>query len=526
MGRIIINFCFLLTITSFLSLPLHQLAASSGEKLVTKVTLIRFADIAWVRVAASFPEQLVATRRYNITLDIKLIEVDGKLKKLLIKGIRVSIGSEYIEYVPDEPLSLTKVGDSRRVNVTIAPRFFASEMSPGDVRDATLKVDFSYHLEGTRAGGEEVIESGLYAVFASLPVRVVTPKTRVYVQPRVVTTYEPSYIVNFTVRVWVEGEGFVENVRVEVRGAPVQCYLLTTGRLEVGESRVLWTIMNVTELGPMAPERCRPSVLVTAVTPWGYVFSYTFSFTLELLKVRRVSAQVPDKVIALAYTPVKLSLEPAPEAKEEVTVLVSCDGRRLREVRYRPTIHVPLAPSPGLHEVRLTAYSKLQAPTSVTKVVEAVTVAPQLRVAAIEATESVRVEVLPLCAGSEVVVTVTSSEGGTVMEARLTDEQMSVAPATINGIEAAKGVAYVSLRGLGPGEYVIKVTYESGLGSVTRTLTYVVRRASPLEQLERFLSIIPLPTPMLLGVIAAAVAIPVAYAVLSRRRAEEVEEGE
>ena len=520
------SFYFLLVIALF-SLPLHQLAASGGEELVTKVTLIRFADIAWVRVAASFPEQLVATRRYNITLDIKLIEVDGRLRKLLIKGIRVSIGSEYIEYVPDEPLSLAKVGDSRRVNVTIAPRFFASEMSPGDVRDATLRVDFSYYIEGTRASGEEVIESGLYAVFASLPVRVVTPRTRVYVQPRVATAYEPSYVVNFTVRVWVEGEGFVENVRVEVRGAPVQCYLLTTGRLGVGESRVLWTIMNVTELGPMAPERCRPSVLVTAVTPWGYVFTYTFSFTLELLKVRRVSAQVPDKVIALAYTPVRLSLEPAPEAKEEVTVSVSCDGRRLREVRYGPTIHVPLAPGPGLHEVKITAYSELQAPVSVTKVVEAVTATPRLSVAAVEATKSLRVEVLPLCAGSEVVVAVTGSEGGTVMEVRLADEQMSVVPATINGIEAAKGVAYVSLRDLGPGEYVIKVTYESGLGSVTRTLAYVVRGASPLEQLEGFLSIIPLPTPILLGVIAAAVAIPVAYVVLSRRRSEEeVEEGE
>jgi len=284
--------------------------------------------------------------------------------------------------------------------------------------------------------------------------------------------------------------------------------------------------MNVTELGPMAPERCRPSVLVTAVTPWGYVFTYTFSFTLELLKVRRVSAQVPDKVIALAYTPVKLSLEPAPEAKEEVTVSVSCDGRRLREVRYRPTIHVPLAPGPGLHKVKITAYSKLQAPASVTKVVEAVAATPRLSVAVIRATKSLRVEVAPLCAGSEVVVTVATSEGAVVMEVRLSDEQMSVLPAAVDGVETAKGVAHVSLAALRPGEYVVKVTYESGLGSVTRTVAYVVEGAGPLEQLERALSIVPLPTPILLGVIAAAVAIPVAYVILSRRKPEEVEEGE
>ena len=73
---------------------------------IAKSTLVRFVDFVWVKVSASLPSRLVATSEHEVVLRMRVVEVEGELEKLYIKGIRVTLGSQAIEYVPDEPILL------------------------------------------------------------------------------------------------------------------------------------------------------------------------------------------------------------------------------------------------------------------------------------------------------------------------------------------------------------------------------------------------------------------------------------
>ncbi|RLF01837.1 MAG: hypothetical protein DRK00_10805, partial [Thermoprotei archaeon] len=151
-----------------------------------KEALVRFADVVWLKVSVETPEELVAAEEYELRITVRIVEVDGELNKLIIKGIKITLGSCSMEYVPDTPVVLS-AGGYKEFRVRLKPRFFAANMAPGDVRDDNLRIDFAYYLEARRGRGEavqEIIDSGLYTGFASIPVRVLAPRTYVYVQPR------------------------------------------------------------------------------------------------------------------------------------------------------------------------------------------------------------------------------------------------------------------------------------------------------------------------------------------------------
>ena len=461
-----------LTLTPTLILP-HSSATPTN--LIRKEALIRFADVLWLKVSVEVPSVLIATREYEIPLRVRVVEVDGELLKFFIKGIKLTVGSASIEYVPDSPVTLG-LGGSHEFSIRVRPRFFAANMAPGDSKDSDLRIDFAYYLEARR-GEREVVEAGLYTVFASIPVRVLAPRTYVYVQPRLNVTYEP-YVVNFTVRVWVEGEGFIENARVEVAGAPVQCYLLTTGRMEAGEERVVWTIMNVSELGPLAGSKYSVTIRVAAATPWGYVYQYEYPFTLTLRKVRGAEATIPDVVAAYAYTPVSVSLNPPPERGERVRVDVYWGEERVYSTSL-PARYLVLAPEEGLGVLKVRFSSEGQAPVSVRRVVKAVIVKPRLEARILGKT--LRVEVIPLLAGSAVSVVVKSGDGANVYTARVAVESMSKRETSLNGIPVVRGTSDMSLD-LESGDYDVLVYYETPLGVESKSLKYKVGGERPLPE--------------------------------------------
>ena len=508
---------FLLLLAIALSFSTYIVSSSPVEK----VTLVRFAELVWIKVEAQIPQTLMATRECDIALSIKVIEVDGTLRRLFIKGIRITIGDGYVEYVPDKPLEFKRVGDEVEVVVKVSPRVFASNLAPGDVKETVVKVDFAYYVEGADVKGDEVIEAGLYTVFGNIPVRIIVPKTYVYVQPEVNVTYEPSYIINFTVRVWIEGEGYVENVRVEIKDVPVQCYLLTTGKMSVGESKVLWTVMNVTKLGILVQEEYDGTVTVTAITPWGYIYEYDYPLKLKLLKVRRVTASVPNRVIAYAYTPISLSLTPKPEKGEVVRISVSLDGKRIYTTTY-PAQYLPLATESGV--VKLTLSSDLQAPTFITQRVEVDKVSPSLSVTFSPRTKRVRVEVKPLFVNSRVLVAVTDEDKNTVFIQSISDASLSKRATTVNGVLTALGYTSITIPELKPGKYTIKVEYNTPLGSTSQSVKYVVKETSVIEQVSSYLSFIPIPKPFNLILIVAIVVFVVTSLIIALRRKRVEEE--
>jgi len=520
-----------ITILFFLLLvsPLFlTLVSCSPVNVAQKVALIKFADIVWIKVSVLVPQSLVATDEYNISLRVRVVEVDGSLSKFIIKGIKVTIGNEYVEYVPDKPIELKDIGDEGGATIEISPRIFALNLAPGDVKDTSIKIDFAYYLEGKDIKDNEVIESGLYTIFANIPIRIVVPRTYVYVQPKLIISYEPSYIVNFTVRIWVEGEGFVENVKVEVSGAPVQCYLMTTGRLCAGESKVLWTIMNVTELGMLAEEQYSPVISVYATTPWGYVYKYTYPLRLKLLKVRRVSASLPESVIAYAYAPVLISLTPKPEAKERVIVTVSFNGEPVYSTTY-PTQYLPLAFSEGTGLVKITLSSEEQAPASILWKISAIRVKPGLNVMFSPASRRLSIEVRPLFVNSKVAISVIDKEGNVVFVQSIPESALIKSQTSVEGVITLKGSVTIRLPELKAGEYVVRVTYDTPLGSVSEDLKYTVKGEGLLDQLSSALSFIPLPAPLNLALVVIIIATTVACVMIAlskRRKAKGEEEGE
>ena len=480
-------------------------AAAPGR---VKEALVKFGDVVWVKVSVEVPEELVATREYEVPITVRVVEVDGELEKFFVKGLKIKLGSSVMEYVPDKPEMLT-AGGVKEFRVKLEPRFFAAQMAPGDVNYEDMRIDFAYYLEATRGeGAQEVIESGLYTVFASIPVKVVAPRTYVYVQPRLNVTYEP-YVVNFTVRIWVEGEGFIENARVEVKGAPVQCYLLTTGRMEAGESRLLWTVMNVSELGPFAQDRYNVILTVAAVTPWGYTYTYSYPLKLELKKLRRVEAQVPSVVAAGALFPMRISLTPPPGKGETVSVTIAWRGRQVYSGPYRSLIYAAVdGEGEGVLTVRVS--SNKYAPATTRLRVKAVKVEPKLTAGL--SGDAVYFRVTPLIAGSTVEVKAVDENGAVVFSRLFPAESLSKAPVSVEGASATSGTGSAVLD-LEPGRYTVMVAYRTPLGVKSTAFGYEVASRGPLGPLSALADLIPLPFPLNLAMIAAPVAGGVAGAV-------------
>ena len=473
---------------------------------VRKETLVKI-NILWLKVSVELPAELVATKEYSIPVTLRITEVEGSLKVFYLKGLRFSLDSGVLEYVPDTPV-LLQLGSEETITVKLEPKFFASNMAPGDVKDASLRVDLSYYMEATDYNGRRIYESGYYSVFASIPVRVVAPRTYVYVQPSLNVTYEP-YIVNFTVRIWVEGEGFVENAKMTVEGAPVQCYLLTTGKIKAGESRTLWTVMNVTELGPFARNRYTVTVSVTAVTPWGYTYTYSFPLALELKPTREAEVSAPSVAAAYALIPVSLILNPPPQKGEQVTVTVSWNGKRVYSGSYSRTLYLSLPEGEGELRVRVT--SDLYTPATASARLKTVSVEPVVTAYMSESTVNFRAA--PVYPGATIEVKVYGEDGSVVESFVVPVEALPRRTTNIKGAVATEAFGSRTLD-LKPGKYTIAVTYATSMGAKAATLKYEV----PITPTYVLLLILQNPLFLLPIIAGTGVAVTALVALRLRRR--------
>jgi hypothetical protein len=474
---------------------------------VQKETLVKIGPV-WLKVTVSTPSELVAANEYAVQITVLITEVDGDLRVFYLKGLRFTLDSSVMEYVPDTPITLTP-GRAATLSVKLTPKFFAAQMVPGDVKDTSLRIDLSYYYEATPKGGAPAQESGYYSAFASIPVRVIAPKTYVYVQPSMNTTYEP-YIIRFFVDVWVNGEGYIENARAEVSGAPVQCYLLTTGRVNVGEKKRLEFLMNVSQLGPFSRSQYSVTLTVSAMTPWGYVYTYSFPITLTVKPVREVGVSAPSPAVANALVPLTVALNPPLDRDEQANVYVYWGDRLVHSGAYSQTVYVALSPRarghrspsgwnrtstrPRQHELTLKTVTRRRA--------EGQRLRLRLR------RELHGSPPLPRCHRR--------GEGcGQQRERRLLHyvlpaSRLSRSPTTVDGAAALQGAGTVPLD-LNPGSYTIVVTYNTGSASRSATVAYEVPGA-PTQ-----LAGLPIPLPVLVIVIAGAAA-AVAVLLLLRRR--------
>ncbi|MEM2187556.1 MAG: hypothetical protein QXT37_11305, partial [Thermofilaceae archaeon] len=452
------------------------------------------------------PSELVATEEYSIPVRLMVTEVDGDLRAFYIKGLRFTIDTSVMEYVPDNPLSLT-LGREVTLTVKLAPRFFAAQMVPGDVKDTSLRIDISYYLEATpKGGGGTTIESGYYSVFASIPVRAIAPRTYVYVQPSMNETYEP-YLIRFYANVWVEGEGFIENARAEVSGAPVQCYLLTTGRIRSGEKRRLEFIINVSELGPFARRQYNMQLEVTAVTPWGYTYRYVYPLTLSIRPLRGVSVLAPSLASANALIPITVSLDPPPDRDEQVSVNVYWGQRLVYTGAYSRILYVTLPEGEGVLTVRVE--SSKYASSTARATVKTTIVEP--RVSAHMVDTILYFRVAPVYEGGRVEIRVIDEGGNTAFTTSVPTRGLSYASTTISGATAVEGSGSVTLD-LKPGSYTISVTYNTGTTSKAVSIQYTVPGAqTPLAAL-------PIPLPILVVVTAVGIGAVLAFLLLRGRR--------
>ncbi len=484
------------------------LAPSAHTQVIQKEALVKI-DLVWLKVGVAVPQELVATREYTLPITVRITEVEGDLKVFYLKGIRFLLDNSLLEYVPDTPV-LLRVGETQTLSVKITPRFFAQQMAPGDLKDSSLRIDISYYSEVTPKGGQTIANSGYYSVFASIPVTVLAPMTYVYVQPSLSESYEP-YVIAFNVKVWVEGEGFIENARVEVTGAPVQCYLLTTGRIQAGESKIVSTLMNVSELGPFARARYSAEVKVSAITPWGYVYSYSYPVTIEIRPIRKAQVTAPSLAVANSLTPVTVTLVPPQESGESVTATVYWNRQLVYSGSYSPTLYVSLPEGEGELTVRVES-GKYTPATASTKLR---TVAAQPKVSAWIAGSTLHFQAAPLYSGAMVEVRVVDSTGSVVASNVYPAEALSRRTTDVGGATAI-GVYGSYPLDLRPGSYTITVSYTSRMGSAASpSITYeVAPLSSPLSILD-LLTTQPL---LLIGLIAAAAAAVVVVVV--RRRGE------
>ncbi|MEM0119496.1 MAG: hypothetical protein QXO64_06165 [Thermofilaceae archaeon] len=501
---------YLVAVLALLLLAYAPTAASAP--VIQKEALVRI-NVVWLKVAVQIPSELVATEEYSIPVRLMVTEVDGDLRAFYIKGLRFTIDTSVMEYVPDNPLSLT-LGREVTLTVKLAPRFFAAQMVPGDVKDTSLRIDISYYLEATpKGGGGTTIESGYYSVFASIPVRAIAPRTYFYVQPSMNETYEP-YLIRFYVNVWVEGEGFVENARAEVSGAPVQCYLLTTGRIRSGERRRLEFIINVSELGPFARRQYNVQLEVTAVTPWGYTYRYVYPLTLTIRPLREVAVSAPSLAAANALTPITVSLKPPPEQNEQVILSVYWGERLIYSGSYSRTIHVTLPEGEETLTVRVE--SNVYAPSVGKARVRATSVEPRVSAQIVDTVLYFRVA--PVYQEGRVDVRVVDESGNTVLVRSTPATSLSYTSTSVSGATTVEGYGSIMLD-LSPGRYTVLVTYSTGSASKATSLQYTVPGA------QTPLALLPLPLPILVVVAGGVLGVTLAILLLRRRRGggEEVE---
>ncbi len=471
---------------------------------VQKETLVKIGPV-WLKVTVSTPSELVAANEYAVQITVLITEVDGDLRVFYLKGLRFTLDSSVMEYVPDTPITLTP-GRAATLSVKLTPKFFAAQMVPGDVKDTSLRIDLSYYYEATPKGGAPAQESGYYSAFASIPVRVIAPKTYVYVQPSMNTTYEP-YIIRFFVDVWVSGEGYIENARAEVSGAPVQCYLLTTGRVNVGEKKRLEFLMNVSQLGPFSRSQYSVTLTVSAMTPWGYVYTYSFPITLTVKPVREVGVSAPSPAVANALVPLTVALNPPLDRDEQANVYVYWGDRLVYSGAYSQTVYAAFPEGEGAVTVKVE--SNKYAPSTARTTLKTVTVA-EPKVSAFISGSVVSFSVAPLYQGATVSVRAVDSSGNVAFSTTLPVTALSRNPTTIDGATALQGSGTVPLN-LNPGSYTIVVTYNTGSASKSATVAYEVPGA-PTQ-----LAGLPIPLPVLVIVIAGAAA-AVAVLLLLRRR--------
>ena len=471
---------------------------------VQKETLVKIGPV-WLKVAVSMPSELVAANEYVVQVSVLIIEVDGNLKVFYLKGLRFTLDSSMMEYVPDTPITLS-LGRAATLSVKLTPRFFAAQMVPGDVKDTSLRIDLSYYYEATSKDGRPEQESGYYSAFASIPVRVITPKTYVYVQPSMNTTYEP-YIIRFYVDVWASGEGYIENARAQVSGAPVQCYLLTTGRVNVGEKKRLEFLMNVSQLGPFAKSQYSVTLTVSAMTPWGYTYTYNFPITLTVKPVREVGVSAPSPAVANALVSLTVALNPPLERDEQANVYVYWGDRLVYSGAYSQTVYVAFPEGEGTVTVKVE--SNKYAPSTARTTLKTVAVA-EPKVSAFITGFAVSFSVAPLYQGATVNVRAVDSNGNVAFSTTLPATTLSRSPTTVEGAAALQGSGTVPLD-LSPGSYTIVVTYNTGSASRSTSVAYEVPGAT--AQLPGLM--IPLPV---LAVVIAGVAAAIATLLLLRGR--------
>lgn len=467
----------------------------AAQPATTKEALIKVGPV-WLKVSVQVPAELVATREYEIPVTIVITEVEGDLKVFYLKGLRFTIDTGSIEYVPDTPISLT-LGRVATLTAKLAPRFFAAQMAPGDVKDTSLRIDLSYYYEATAKTGEGMSDSGYYSAFASIPLRVITPRTYVYVEPSMNTTYEPNYIIRFFVDVWVDGEGFIENARATVTGAPVQCYLLTTGRMEAGERRTLTFSMNLTKLGPIARNQYNLQLEVTADTPWGYMYKYTYPITLSIKPIREVSVSAPSLAVANALTPIKVTLNPPPESGEQLSLSVYWGSRVIYTGSYSQTVYVALPEGEGTVTVKVES-NKYATSTGRTSVK---TTTAEQSVSAYMSGSVLYFQVAPVYQNARVDVRVTDADGNTALSTSLPATSLSYQPTNLGGATAVMGTGTLPLD-LQPGSYTILVTYNTGTASKSTTVSYQVPGAQPASGL-------PIPLPVIIVIVIAVVVVAV-----------------
>ncbi|ABL78323.1 hypothetical protein [Thermofilum pendens] len=471
-----------------------------------KESLVKIGPI-WLKVSVKVPSELVATNEYEVPVTVTITEVEGDLKVFYLKALRFTVDTSVYEYVPDTPIPLS-LGRQAYLSVKLTPRFFASQMAPGDVKDTSLRIDLSYYYEAVPKGGSPIQESGYYSAFTSIPVRVIAPKTYVYVEPYLKIDYEP-YVVRFFVDIWVQGEGYIENAQAQVEGAPVQCYLLTTGRMNVNERRTLEFLMNVSKLGPFVKSQYSVQVKVAATTPWGYTYTYVYPLSLSIKPVREAKVSAPSTVVAGAYVPISIALTPPVEKDEQATVTVYWGGQPVYSGSFSPTIYAAFPE--GEAQVAVKVDSNKYSPVTSRFTVKSVRVEPKVSLQVTAGTLVVRVS--PLYQNSNVDVKVVGSGGAVVFATSLPDASFSKTPTSIDGASAVEGTATLPLS-LDPGSYQVVATYNSPWGSKTQTVTYTVPGATAGAQEAPG----ALFQPIILVAIVAVVAIVIVVVVIRRRR--------
>ncbi|MCC6049742.1 MAG: hypothetical protein LM580_03495, partial [Thermofilum sp.] len=73
---------------------------------VQKEALVKVGPV-WLKVSVSMPSELVAANEYTAQVTVLMTEVEGDLKSFYLKGLRFTLDTSVMEYVPDAPITLS-----------------------------------------------------------------------------------------------------------------------------------------------------------------------------------------------------------------------------------------------------------------------------------------------------------------------------------------------------------------------------------------------------------------------------------